>query len=289
MTDESKTDDIEARLATLRGRNELSNATLENLSDRELDSFNKQTLVFLAGLFNISYSGLSELKLRNKIKERRDEIHIVASELPEKPASNPVPYGQTDRSPGSAGRSNATENDQEQMGGDRDDQSNHSEGRSQGDPPGENRSTNDGGDDPQDQGNQGGGSFREPSGTRGNQETPGGRSRNSLPTSIDVSAYVRANMEAAGLDPSGGLDYNYLGVTRKDLDIREEQHRLALEERDEKLKAHIKQQMDNNFEALRKLIDTKLRVPEQEGIGSSGFTPIDEEWEAAANAAYTAS
>ena len=58
MTDESKTDDIEAKLATLRGRNELSNAKLENLSDRELDSFNKQTLVFLAGLFNITYSGL---------------------------------------------------------------------------------------------------------------------------------------------------------------------------------------------------------------------------------------
>jgi hypothetical protein len=29
MTDESKTDDIEAKLATLRGRNELSNAKLD--------------------------------------------------------------------------------------------------------------------------------------------------------------------------------------------------------------------------------------------------------------------
>ena len=167
MTDESKTDDIEAKLATLRGRNELSNAKLENLSDRELDSFNKQTLVFLAGLFNITYSGLSELKLRNKIKERRDEIHIVASELPEKPATDPVPNTQTDRSPGWAGRSNASQNDQEQLR-DRDDQSHQSEGHSQGDPPGENRSINDGGDDPQDQGNQGGGSFRWPIGARGN-------------------------------------------------------------------------------------------------------------------------
>jgi hypothetical protein len=48
MADESKTEDIEARLATLHGRNELVNARLENLSDKELDSYNKQTLVFLA-------------------------------------------------------------------------------------------------------------------------------------------------------------------------------------------------------------------------------------------------
>jgi hypothetical protein len=136
-------------------------------------STNKQLLVFLAGLFNISYSGLSELKLRNKIKERRDEIHIVVSELPEKPATDPVPDEQTDRSPGWAGRSNATQNDQEQLR-DQYDQSHQSEGCSQGDPPAENRSINDGGDDPQDQGNQRGGSFREPIGARGNQETPGG-------------------------------------------------------------------------------------------------------------------
>jgi hypothetical protein len=33
MTEESKTEDYEARLATLRVRNELVNARLENLSD----------------------------------------------------------------------------------------------------------------------------------------------------------------------------------------------------------------------------------------------------------------
>jgi hypothetical protein len=50
-----------------------------------------------------------------------------------------------------------------------------------------------------------------------------------------------------------------MGVTRRDLDIREEQQRLAMEERDEKMRIHIKEQMNDNFEALRKLIDTKLQ------------------------------
>lgn len=286
MTEESKTEDYEARLATLRGRNELVNAKLENLSDRELDSFNKQTLVFLAGLFNISYSGLSELKLRNKIKERRDEIYMMASELPEKPATDPTPKEQSDRLPGSAGRSNANESDREPMR-DRDDQS---ESRSLGDPPGLHRSTKDGENDPQIQGNQGGGSFRGPIGSRSNQETPGGRSRTSLPTSIDVSAYVRANMEAAGLDPSGGLDYNYMGVTRRDLDLREEQQRLAMDERDERLRIHIKEQMNDNFEALRQLIDTKLQFQDREGTRSSGFADVrGEDWDTATNAAFGAS
>jgi hypothetical protein len=98
MADESKTEDIEARLATLRGRNELVNARLENFSDKDLDSFNKQTLVFLAGLFNISYSGLSETKLRKKIKDKRDEIHFITSKPPEKPAADPVPDEDTGRS-----------------------------------------------------------------------------------------------------------------------------------------------------------------------------------------------
>jgi hypothetical protein len=82
------------------------------------------------------------LKLRYKIKERRDEIYIVASELPEKPGTDPVPKEQSDRLPGSAGRSNANENNQEPLR-DRDDQS--SESRSLGDPPGTNRSIKDGG------------------------------------------------------------------------------------------------------------------------------------------------
>jgi hypothetical protein len=62
-----------------------------------------------------------------------------------------------------------------------------------------------------------------------------------------------------------------------------------MEERDAKMRAHIKEQMDNNFEALRRLIDTNMRNRDQDGIRSGGFTPIDEEWEATANAAYTAS
>jgi hypothetical protein len=46
-------------------------------------------------------------------------------------------------------------------------------------------------------------------------------------------------MKAAGLDPSAGLDLTYMGVTRRDLDIREEQQRLAMDARDERMKEHI--------------------------------------------------
>jgi hypothetical protein len=68
--------------------------------------------------------------LRNKIKDRRDEIHFVASELPETPAADPVPDEDTDAPPASAGCSNTNENNQETIHHP-DDQS---EGRSLGDP-----------------------------------------------------------------------------------------------------------------------------------------------------------
>ena len=252
MANDTQSENVEDRLASMLGRNDLVFAELEHLSDRDLESYNKQSLVFLAGLFNVSYSGLSETKLRNKLKKRRDKIRMIAATVPT--LAPPETPNEDSDPPHAPVATNPTNQAPPHF------QDDQSDGRSSGDPPGATRSSND------------------PINNTGKPETPGQDSRSSFPTTIDVSAYVRANMEAAGLDPRGGLDYSYMGVTRRDLDIRERQQRLDLDERDNNMREHIKQQLDENFEVLRLLIVTQNQQsnpnPNPNDNGPGGFSPI---------------
>jgi hypothetical protein len=248
MAEESKSEDIAARIAELTATNEFVGRSIDSFTDDELQSLLKESLALIAGMFNVRHSGLSAANIRRNIRQRRDLVLELRRELPENPApaSNPNetsdlagdPAGPTDaQDPNNRDAPAEGETDPIDVDGDTANPPQANEG--------ENLQPS------QEDLNEGNGGTPNPG---GGINTPTS-SRRSFPDA-DVSAVVLQQLEHLGLIPE---------LQGEEMDIesirgaREENLRIMLDERDESLTKI----MDQKLVELARSQTTFLNAMEQ--------------------------
>jgi hypothetical protein len=107
MAEESKSEDISARIAELTATNEFIGRSIDSFTDDELQSLLKESLVLIAGMFNVRHSGLSAANIKRNIQQRRDLVLELRRELPENPAPASNPNETSDLAGDPAGPSDA--------------------------------------------------------------------------------------------------------------------------------------------------------------------------------------